>query len=190
MKNQITKKELSDLSSDNPKIKYRRAKQLIELSRTKPETVYPHLPFFLTLLKSDNTILKWSAIDIVGRCAVLARKDRFERILAELVPLLNCKKMITTNHAIAALSYIAWSKPEYREHITNELLGVEHYTYDTDECRNIAIGKVIEGIASYAKPSECCNEVKEFVGRQIGNSRPATRKKADKFLGALETAAV
>jgi hypothetical protein len=84
-----------------------------------------------------------------------------------------------------ALSGIAIAKPQYQKQITKELLRVEHYDYDTDECRNIAIGKVIEAIGSYSGQLKDRKAVIEFARRQTRNTRNATRKKAERFLKKL-----
>jgi len=90
--------------------------------------------------------------------------------------------MITANHAIMALANIALARPEHQPKITDELLKVEHYNYDTDECRNIAIGTAIQAIGSYFNGLKDGEAAIEFAKRQTKNSRNATRKKAEKFL--------
>jgi len=95
---------------------------------------------------------------------------------------LNTGNMITANHAINALTDIALAKPEYQAEITKELLKVEHYSYDTAECRNICIGKVILAIGKYFDDLKDKEATLDFVRRQTKNTRNATRKKAEQFL--------
>ena len=95
---------------------------------------------------------------------------------------MNAGKLITANNATMALAAVAIAKPQYQKQITEELLKVEHYEYDTDECRNIAIGKVIEAIGSYSTQLQDKKAVIEFARRQTKNTRNATRKKAERFL--------
>ncbi len=182
MKQIVTKEALKDLSSDNPRIKYKRVKNLLTIAGKNPEQLYPHLPFFVKLLKSENNILKWMAIDIIGSLSRVDTAKRIDGLLTTLFGFLRAGKMITANHAIAALSAIASAKPYYQKKVTQELLKVEQYTYDTDECHNIALGKVIVEINSYFKELKQNDQVVEFVSRQINNSRAATRKKAENFL--------
>jgi len=61
-------------------------------------------------------------------------------------------------------------------------LKIEHYNYETDECRNIALGKVILAIGSYFDRLKDKKIVIEFVEQQTKNTRNATKKKAEKFL--------
>ena len=102
--------------------------------------------------------------------------------MGKLFGLLNAGNLITANHAIAALSDIALVKHEHRAKITDELLRVEHYNYETDECRNIAIGKATLAISTYFDKLEDKERTIEFVRRQTKNTRNATRKKAEQFL--------
>lgn len=96
--------------------------------------------------------------------------------------MLSADNLITANHAIATLADIALAKPEHQEKITVELLKVEYHNYDTDECRNIAIGTVILAVGPYFNELKAQEATVKFVKRQTKNTRNATRKKAGKFL--------
>jgi hypothetical protein len=58
--------DLKDLSSRDPKIKYGCAKKLVATAAKTPAKLYPYMDFFVDLLDSENQILKWTAIDIIG----------------------------------------------------------------------------------------------------------------------------
>ncbi len=178
----MDKINLADLSSKDPKIKYGCAKNLSTLAGENPSEIYPHLDFFVKLLDSDNKFLKWTAIDVIGHLAKVDKAKNIDNLMGKLFRLLSGGNLITANHAISALTCIALAKPEYQEKITDEFLKVEQYRYDTDECHNIAIGKVILAISTYLSQLENKGAVIEFVGRQTKNTRSATRKKAEQFL--------
>ena len=144
----MEKINLADISSRDPKIKYGCAKNLLAVAKENPAEIYPELDFFVELLDSENNIIKWTAIDIIGRLARVDEAKKIDTLLERLFGLLNTGKMITANHAIMALADIALARPEHQQKITDELLKVECYNYDTDECRNIAIGAVIQAIDS------------------------------------------
>jgi hypothetical protein len=129
--------------------------------------------------------LKWTAIDIIGCLTSAGKNNRVDRVLKSLSGFLRGGKLITANHAIGALARIALAKPGYRDRITVELLTVEHSSYETEECRNIALGKVIEALGLYCMAAGENKRVMNFVSRQTTNGRPATRKKAEKFLSKL-----
>ncbi len=178
----MEKPDINDLLSDKPRIKYTCAKKLIALARENPVELYPDLDFFIGLLDSDNKIIKWTAIDIIGALARADNGRKIDNILDRIIGLLNTGNMITANHAVSALADIALVKQEYLPRITGELLKVEHYDYDTDECRNIVIGKVILALSKFSYKLEDNKAVLEFISRQTKNTRNATAKKAGQFL--------
>ena len=174
--------DFTDLLSKDPKIKYPFAKKLLAFARENPAEIYPNLDFFIELLDNENKIIKWTAIDIIEILARVDRAKKIDKLMSKIFGLLSAGNLITANHAIAALTDIAMSKPEHRTEITNALLGVEHCDYDTDECRNIAIGKVILAISMYFDELDDKETTIECVRRQTKNTRNATRKKAEQFL--------
>jgi hypothetical protein len=173
---------LKDLTSNNPKVKYACAKRLTVLAELNPGRLYPRLDFFINMLDHENQILKWTAIDIVGHLTESDKIKKIDRILKRLFGFLNAGKLITAGHAITALAGIATAKPKYRGKITNELLKVEHYKYDTDECRNIVIGIAIKAIGPFFAELKDRKTVIDFVKRQLKNRRHATQIKAEQFL--------
>jgi len=185
MTTSIRKVNLTDLSSTDPKIKYGCARNLLAIARDNPAELYPNIDYFVKLLGSENNILKWTAIDVIGFLSKADKESKVDKLMNKLFKLLDTGKLITANHAISALTNIALNKPEYQNKITGELLKVEHYNYDTDECRNIALGKVILALSSYFNQLEDRKAVIEFVRRQTQNTRNATRKKAKQFLKSL-----
>lgn len=182
MKSPTEKLNLADLQSNSAEVKYCCARNLIAIAKEDPARLYPHIDTFVKLLDGNNNVLKWTAIIIIGNLARVDKEKKVDRLISRLVGFLNAGKLITANNATMALAGIAITKPQYQKQITEELLKVEHYDYDTDECRNIAIGKVIEAIGSYSSQLKDKKAVIEFAQRQTNNTRNATRKKAERFL--------
>jgi hypothetical protein len=178
----IIKVKLTDMFSADPKIKYACAKNVLALAGENPERLYGDLEFFVSMLDNQNNILRWTAIDVIGALARVDRDNVLPSILNKIIELLNTGNMITANHAIAALADIAVSRPELQAQITGELLNVEHYEYDSVECRNIALGKVILAVGKYFTELQDKKPALEFIIRQTRNTRIATRKKAEQFL--------
>ncbi len=179
------KMNLKDLSSKDPKVKYSCAKSLLNIARDNPIELYPNFDYFVGLLDSDNQILRWTAIDMIGYLSKVDEEKKVDKLMGKLFGLLNAGKLITAAHAISALTDIAVAKPEYQWKITEELLKVENYSYDTVECRNIALGKVILAICRYSEQLKD-KAVIEFLLRQTKNTRNATKKKAEQFLKKLK----
>jgi hypothetical protein len=178
----MKKLDFTDLLSADPKIKYPCAKNILNIARKNPEKIYPNLEFFIELLENENKIIKWTAIDVIGALARVDTAKTVDKLMGKLFGLLNTGNMITAHHAISALTDISLAKPEYQAQISHELMKVEHYNYETDECRNISIGKVILAISAYFDKLEDKEATLQFVKRQTQNTRNATRKKAGQFL--------
>jgi hypothetical protein len=171
-----------ELSSTNARVKYGAVKALLNAAKEDASGLYPHAAFFEKLLDSDNNILKWTAIDIIGYMASADADHRIAKTTDTLVSFLSAGKLIAANHAIAALARFAAAFPDQRERITRDLMTVEHCVYDTDECRNIALGNVIVALDSYFAQVADKRAVVAFVERQTANTRNATAKKAQAFL--------
>jgi len=186
VKTTVTKRDLAELMSNNPEVKYVRAKRLLAIARKSPQRVYPHLEFFASLLKSENNILKWTAIDIMGYVSKVDKKKQVDRLLRQLYGFLEGGKLITANHAIGALANVALAKPEHRKRIIRKLLNTEHNSYETDECRNIALGKVVQVLGLLSTDLNLDDHVVQFIERQTSNPRPSTRKKAERFLRNID----
>ncbi len=181
----MVKINLADLNSTDPKVKYACTRNLLAAASDSPEEIYGDLDTFLELLDSENNVLKWTGISIIGSLARVDKAGKIDAQIDKLVGLLNTGSMITANNAIIALANIAVAKPEHRDRITEELLKVESYKYATEECSRIAAGKVIEGISLYLHDIHDISDkdrVIAFAKRQAGSSRNATRKKAEQLL--------
>ncbi|TAK57623.1 MAG: hypothetical protein EPO24_09690 [Bacteroidetes bacterium] len=179
--------DLANLSSDNPRIKYGTAKELIALSAKQPNLLYPNLDFFDKLLKSENNILKWTAIDIVGHLVPLTTERQQKAYVKKMIAFLQGGKLITAAHSISALAHIAKELPELRTTILTQLLKVEQYTYETIECRNIVIGKTLLALNNFTNELTKLKGASAFIERQTSNTRPATKKKAERLLRVLES---
>jgi len=171
------------LSSGVSRVKFGCSKALLLLSQKRPDLLYGRIERIVELLDSENQILKWNAIAILGNLAAVDTKHQIKSHLKKLFGFLACGELITANNAIAALGKIAYAFPDERRRITAQLLGIEHNKFDTDECRNIAIGKAILAIEVFLDPGKPAKSVFDFVRRQMENPRMATAKKAKAFSG-------
>jgi hypothetical protein len=116
----------ADLFSEDPKMKYGCARNLLDVARKNPTQIYPDLSFFVELLENEGKILKGTAIDIIEALARVDSANKIDKLTGRLFGLLGVGNLIIANHAIAALTDIALAKSDYRVEITSELLRVEH----------------------------------------------------------------
>jgi len=173
------------ISSTNPKVKFGSAKTLRVVSEKDPKTIYSQMGFFENLLDSENTILKWIAIDIIANLTSVDTQDRFSRMFKKFYSLLDEGNLITAAHVVDGSGKIALAKPELQDRITKELLRVKEIPLPTEECRNILIGKVIKAFEAYCDKAKDRNQMVSFAEQQLNNPRNATKAKAEKYLKRL-----
>jgi len=182
MAGRLTSRELAELHSPHPRVKYHRAKECIALARDHPRWLSPYARTFVGLLQDENNILKWTAIDVLGYLSRVDTGRQVRRCMESLAGFLSGGQLITANHAIDAMAHVAMVRPRFRDRITQELLNVECYSFETEECKNIVLGKVIEAFDAMADVVKTNPQVLGFVARQLKNTRPATQRKAERFM--------
>jgi hypothetical protein len=172
----------SGLESDRPEIKYGCLKVLRLASEQSPASLYPHVARFLRLLDADNTFLKWGAILIIGNLAAVDSRRRLDRVLDKFLRPIRGPVMITAANVIGSAAKIALAKPALAETIARQILKVARAEYETNECRNVAIGHAVNSLDQFYHLIRAKRAVEQFVRRQLANSRSGTRHKAEAFL--------
>lgn len=176
---------IQNIYSHNARIKFGCAKTLNKISEEHSEKLYDNIDFFIDLLGHKNSILKWNAMDVISNLTKIDKDKKFDKIFKKYYNLINDDSMVTIGHVIDNSSKIALAKPYLSDKITKELLKIENITlktHVTGECKNILYGKIIITFDQYFNKIEDKKEVISFVKRQIKNTRPATKVKAEKFL--------
>lgn len=173
---------LAGWDSEQTSLKYTSAKVLRMLSLKEPDLLYPNVDFFIDRLHGENSILRWEAIRVVGNLARVDARDRVDQILDVYLEPIRGPVMITAATTIESAATIALAKPRLAAVITRAILKVEYGNYQTEECRNVALGHAIEALDRMFAVVDPLAEVFEFVRRQTDNPRNSTRKKAAAFL--------
>ena len=182
----ITNTDLDKLNSQNSKIKYGFAKELLKIGSEKPEQLYEHFDYWAELMTSDNNILKWTAIDIMGYLSAVDTENRVDVLMQDLIKHLHGGVLITCNHSIFALGLIYQNKPNLKEKILKELIAISQDKFETDECKNIAIGKVLEAIKPFVADIKNSKPVMTFIENATKSERNSTRKRAEQLLKKIE----
>lgn len=172
---------IAGITSDRPQIKYQSGKTLIILSEQNPGTLYPQWSHLVDLLGSENTFMKSIGIRIVSNLTRVDTKNKFDRIFNKFYGLLNDDSMVTAANLVDHSGMIAKAKPKLQSRITNRLLGIDKTDHGS-ECKNIIKGKAIVAFGEYFEEAKNKKKIIEFVKGQLRNRRPATRKKAQRFL--------
>jgi hypothetical protein len=173
---------LEGLGAETAAVKYGCAKVLRIVSEREPAVLYPDIKRFFDLLDSDNQIIKWNAILIIGNLAPVDSKGKITRILGKYLAPIPGPDLITAVNVVVGATTIALAKPRLTDKIVDELLKVARARYRTRECRNVATGHVIEALDQLYEQTKKKETVAGFVKRQRKNPRNATRKKAERFV--------
>jgi hypothetical protein len=176
---------LDCLDAREARVKFGAGKVLRLLSEREPDALLPALDRLAGLLDAENSILKWTAIIAIGNLAAAdaGKGRRIDGLLEKLLAPIRGPVMITAGNTILAAGKIALARPDLAERIAYAIMGVERGLYETSECWNIAIGHalraldpLVDGLRRQRRP------VLRFAERHLNNPRPATRKKAEKFV--------
>lgn len=103
-------------------------------------------------------------------------------MLPQLLELLKSSSLITTNHAIIALGLIAKNKTQHKKNILLSLLSIVDNDFKTEQCLNIAIGKLMKTYLLFAEDILKEKRIIQFVNQTLHNDNQATRPKAQKLL--------
>ena len=173
---------LEGLGSKTPRVRYGAAKVLRVASERAPDLLYARWDSLVRLLENDNAFLRWGATQILGNLAVVDHENKFDLVFGRFFAPITGQEMIGAANAIVAAANIALAKPHLADRIAKEIFKVERASYKTPECRNVAIGHAITSFDKLVSHVTNKRPVLAFVKRQLDNPRPATRKKAEKFL--------
>ncbi|MGE5326603.1 MAG: hypothetical protein ACM3NO_06160 [Deltaproteobacteria bacterium] len=181
-KPQKVKELFAALTSEKARVKFGALKALRQMGELEPDLLYPHFDLLVALLRSENSILRWNAMLILGDLARVDRGGRIEWIIDNYLEPISGPHLIDAANTMRGATAIATAKPHLADRVSQAILNVERATYDTPECRNVAIGHAISCLDRLVPMIADTRATQLFVTRQLDNGRPATRKKAEHFL--------
>ena len=173
---------LAGVASPRASVRFRSSKALMLQAEESPELLYPHIDFFLKLLDSPNSILRWNATCTLARLAPVDRANKLEAALDKYLSPIPGPQMIGAAAAMHGAAAIALAKPHLADRLARAILGVRRAVYEREECRNVAIGHAIESLELFFEGIGDKPAVLRFVSAQRDNPRPATGRKALHFL--------
>lgn len=182
----ITALQFENLKSIDPNIKYGFTRELLKIGKESPEKLYKYFDKIATMIESENTIIKWTGIDLIGYMSSVDKRNKVDAYIPALKKFLHSGNLITCNKAVFSLGLIAKHKNKYRKKILDELLKIENDKFDTGECKNIAKGKVLETLLLFTEDISKNDSMIEFIIRETANTRNATSKKAFKLLDKIK----
>jgi hypothetical protein len=178
----LLEKVMEGLDTETALVRFGCAKALRVLSETRPDLLYPRYDFFVRLLDHPNKIFQWEAARTLSQLTRVDTEEKFAAIFDKYFAPIGGPVMITAATVIRGGARIAAAKPHLADLIAAEVLKVDRARYHSRECRNVAIGHAILALGDLFEMLEHPAPALRFVRKQIRNSRPATRKKAEEFL--------
>jgi hypothetical protein len=176
---------IEGVSSSKATIRYSCAKNLMDLSKEKPEKLYDHMDFFIKLLDSEYRILTWNAIITIANLTKIDKMKKFDKIFDKYFSLLNNDYMVTVANIVGSASIIALAKPYLTNRITNELLKVDKIKITphlTEECKRVIVEKTIISFDEFFNHIEEKEKVLSFVKKYKNSSRKTLKNEAENFL--------
>ena len=158
--------------------RYAAGKSLITTAEKCPLCVYPHFSALAVLLGSESKIIRWNALRILAALARVDTGNKIAGILDDYLGFISGGNMISAAHAIVGAGHIACARPEFLPRILPAILQVESATYETPECRNIAIAHALDALKALWPAVGGKAAVRAFVERQKANSRPTAARRA------------
>lgn len=183
----VIKEIILQIKTEKSSLKFSYEKILRLVSEKSPDLIYPYFDDFVRLLNSENNFIKWGAVFTIANLTSVDYENKFEKIFKKYYLPVKGPVMITASNIIKASPKIAFAKPELTEKITIEVLKIKNGKYInrgeiSPECKNIVCGQAIDSFAMFYDKIKNKKAVTDFVKDQLNNSRPAVRKKAEKFL--------
>jgi hypothetical protein len=154
------------------------AKALLVTAEKDPARLYPHFAAIVDLLAGTGKVLRWNALQMLSLLAAVDTERRLDGVLPQYLAFIAGPSLISAANAIQGAGRIAQARPDLRARIVAALLAVEHATYETAECRNVALGHVLDVLATLGDEALQDDSVRAFVLRQRTNSRAAVARRA------------
>jgi hypothetical protein len=175
---------LESLEAAEAPLRYGSSKALWQLAKVDPKLLYPHFDFFLARVDHSNSVMRWNAARTLACLAPADAEGKVEAILDRYLSPISGPQMIMAGNVMAGAAEIATAKPALAERVAKAILGVDGARYQSDECRNIAAGHALTALTSIFPLLTNPEPALEFARKHLGNPRPATRKKAERFIKA------
>lgn len=160
-------------------------KALAVTAEKDPRRVYPHFEAIAALLASDSKIVRWNAMQILALLAPVDQDQKLDGVLDTCLAFIRGSNLVSAANAIRGAGRIARSRPELLDRIVPAILAVEDATYETPECRKVAIGHALDALRELWPSVRQRPEVAEFIRRQRATTRPAVARRAERMAADL-----
>lgn len=159
-------------------------KALAVTAEKDPQRVYPCFDDVAALLTSESKIVRWNAMQILARLAPVDESRKLDGVLDTYLGFIRGGNLISAANAIGGAARMTLARPELLARTLPAILSVEGETYETPECRHVAIGRALEALEQLWAQVRSRPEVVAFVRRQLSSPRPPVARLARRLAAA------
>lgn len=185
-------KSLIDIESTEPStVKFAAEKAVRSISESNPKIFEGMEAEIFSLLKSENTFIRLGNIVTCANLAVLSSDKILELLREDYIPFLYSANIAEFGNAVKGIPKIISVFPSLEEKLIPPLFEIServfiHKGKHSDECRNVAAGKVMEVFEKIGKNSPYRQEMLNFAENNLTNTRNSTKRKAEKLVKKLK----
>lgn len=185
-------KELIDIEGIEPSaVKFAAEKAVRSISEHNPKLFAGMEAEIFSLLKSENTFIRLGNIITCANLAVLSSDKILELLKEEYIPFLYSANIAEFGNAVKGIPKIISVFPSLEEKLIPPLFEIServfiHKGKPSDECRNVAAGKVMEVFEKIGKNSPYRQEMLNFAANNLTNTRNSAKRKAEKLVKKLK----
>lgn len=185
-------KELIEIESTEPSaVKFTAEKAVGSISESNPELFEGMETEIFSLLKSENTFIRLGNIVTCANLAVLSSDKILELLKEDYISFLYSTNIAEFGNAVKGIPKIISVFPSLEEKLIPPLFEIServfvHKGKPSDECRNVAAGKVMEVFEKIGKNSLYRQEMLNFAEMNLTNTRNSAKRKAEKLVKKLK----
>ncbi len=178
---------IDTIKTEKGSIKFGCEKTLRLVSEKHPELIYPYFDFFVELLDSENSFLKWGAILTIANLTAVDVNGKFAATFKKYYSFIKGPQIAAAGNVMGSSVRIAENLPELIDRIVAAILKVDGATYIykgevSSECKNVAYQAAINAFYMLYDKASSKNEIMDFVTRQLENPRAKASAAARKFI--------
>lgn len=185
-------KSLIEIESTEPSaVKFAAEKAVRSISESNPELFEGMEAEIFSLLKSENTFIRLGNIVTCANLSVLSSDKILELLKEDYIPFLYSTNIAEFGNAVKGIPKIISAFPSLEEKLIPPLFEISkrvfvHKGKPSDECRNVAAGKVMEVFEKIGKNSPYRQEMLNFAEMNLTNTRNSAKRKAEKLVKKLK----
>ncbi len=169
------------LTAKNEYYRYNCSNVLQIIGQKHPELLYPYWDNIVSLLDSDNSYHRMSAVYHISNMITADEANKFDSIFGKYFRMLDDRSVIVSIYVAQAAGKIALARPNLQKGITDILLAIDK-THHLPGHKELIKAGIIESFDKYMADYPDKSAIFVFVQNQIESDSPKTRNLAKAFI--------